>query len=126
MVEITLVKLDDITLTADMFGMTCAALVVTDFLRLAVKPFVLADVRRHLVVAFQAQHRLRTLVKTQVAAVAFFFVTGMPFDDLAGHDKGLGRPCAERQRQAQQQQPSHQIELEKQIPSLSFLRHRSR
>lgn len=100
MVEITLVKLDDITLTADMFCMTCSTLVVPDFSRFAMKSFALPDVRCHLVVAFQAQHRLRTLMKTQVAAVAFFFVTSMPFDDLAGHDKGLGRTCAEHQRQA--------------------------
>ncbi len=86
MIEITLVKLDYVTLTADMFCVTCSALIVPDFSRLAMKPFALPDIRCHLVVALQAQHRLCPLMKTQVAAVAFFFVAGMPFDDLAGHD----------------------------------------
>ncbi len=88
-IEIVLVKLDDITLAADMLRMTGTALIGADLPGFTVKTPVMPDVRGDLVVTVQAQHGLRALVKTQMAACTFLFITRMPFNQLAGHDESL-------------------------------------
>ena len=88
-VEGAFVEMNDIGVAAFMVGVTGCAAGVARFGRQAVKPRACIYVGGDVFMTVETQCALFRSLEFRVARIAVFFVLGVTFDDLAGHDQCL-------------------------------------